>query len=1489
MKSFIECTSVCVTLVVIYMSVSLSSACPEGCYCNGKVVSCRAAGLYVVPFGISNRTERIHLQHNNISRVLRNDFAGQTELRKLHLNDNKIQCIQEGSFQSLINLEILLLNNNNLSAVPSTIFGDQLVNLRMINLQSNPLHCNCQLVWLTEWMVLQPTLTVSAVCIIPQNMQLLPMTETSQLPCPDTSMQLTLNTCEAVSCPENCICGAGVVDCRNRQLEVLPALFPQNVTELRLEQNFIRIIPTMAFWHHKELRRIDLSNNIIDEIQADAFRGLHQLTSLVLYGNELTTLPPNVFQDLTQLQMLLLNANKIKCLRHDAFNGLVALNLLSLYDNRIQHLVKGTFKSLQAIETLHLAQNPFICDCKLRWLTKYLKKNPVETSGAKCAGPLKLANKKIALIRGRRFKCNSAKSQKSFENVDCLPEVDCPRHCQCDATTIDCSGQGMQEIPDNLPPYGSTINLSGNSFSLVANRGFFKKLQNVKMIDLSNNQIVRIEDGAFAGAENVVELHLNNNMITEIQGSSFDGLLALRTLILRNNRLSCVGNNSFHGLSMLQHLSLYGNQITTIMDGSFNSLSSLQTLNLLSNPLNCNCHMNWFSTWLRNSVVATGNLRCTVPSFLAGLPIADINSQDFQCSNEELEMLPCMSARVCPTGCDCQGSVVWCGNAGLTSFPVTDILHDVTELYMEINAIQLIPSTINQFVFITTLDMSNNQLTSINSNQFSNLSRLTTLLLAYNNIRCISGTSFAGLMSLKTLSLHSNDLSSLPEGVFHGLTALTHVGFGANPWYCDCHLRWFAQFFDEMGIARCSGPENMEGRLITSTPSSLFVCQGALDISIASKCNPCLSTPCQHNSSCVENISKEYLCHCRPGFEGRNCELLANQCTSSPCLNGGTCKLLDTMKYVCNCLDGFKGDQCQINIDECEDRPCIAQNATCIDQVNSFLCKCPLGWHGKLCNQLLLNTCESINPCENGAECISMQDLDSTTYRCVCPSGFMGQNCSEKVYPCLNHNCQNGGVCVADNQSAAGYHCNCNEMYRGLNCSIPVVDVFVQDDPCSNNYCLNGGECYHKPESNEYGCWCPPGYSGNTCEKLRSINFKINGSYVPLHSMQVRNMNFTIFLSTVELFGIIFYKGNLQNTKHIAVEFYSGHVRLSIDLGNFPGSTLYSTIPVNDGKIHKIQVLIHSTVVSMRIDNDHSVRVNVGSGSSENSEPRTPLYIGGIESQILSSAKRMIHIRNSTSFKGCISALYINGSEINFHDFITNQHQVAPGCTAHIADSTCSLSRCGNHGRCEYRQGYGIQCACYKGYSGLNCNKRHVPVCEGHLCKHGSCTAEEETYKCQCFKGFSGKYCQNQVCADVQCNHGTCIPATHGYKCKCNRHYTGEHCQDRIRKCRGARIKQFFEIRQSITHSSDVEETKNLTRVCRSKRRYTNVLCNSACATNAPNNKKVMFARTSGHLCCQPLRIQPKRVRMKCEDGSHIYEIVQKVRRCACKPCITNA
>ena len=41
----------------------------------------------------------------------------------------------------------------------------------------------------------------------------------------------------------------------------------------------------------------------------------------------------------------------------------------------------------------------------MKWIVKFLRRKPIETSGVKCSSPASLSGKKISVIRAKRFRC----------------------------------------------------------------------------------------------------------------------------------------------------------------------------------------------------------------------------------------------------------------------------------------------------------------------------------------------------------------------------------------------------------------------------------------------------------------------------------------------------------------------------------------------------------------------------------------------------------------------------------------------------------------------------------------------------------------------------------------------------------------------------------------------------------------------------------------------------------------------------------------------------------------------------------------------------------------------------------------------------------------------------------------------------------------------------------------------------------------------------
>lgn len=155
---------------------------------------------------------------------------------------------------------------------------------------------------------------------------------------------------------------------------------------------------------------------------------------------------------------------------------------------------------------------------------------------------------------------------------------------------------------------------------------------------------------------------------------------------------------------------------------------------------------------------------------------------------------------------------------------------------------------------------------------------------------------------------------------------------------------------------------------------------------------------------------------------------------------------------------------------------------------------------------------------------------------------------------------------------------------------------------------------------------------GKRCEYLTSLSFVDNSSLVELEPLRTRpEANVTIIFTTTQENGVLLYDG--QNGEHIAVELYNGRIRVSYDVGNYPTSTMYSYEMVSDGKPHMAELIAIKKNFTMRVDKGLA-RSIINEGPKEYLKLTTPMYIGGVVSEVASVAFTEFHLRNITSFQG---------------------------------------------------------------------------------------------------------------------------------------------------------------------------------------------------------------------------------------------------------------
>jgi len=1500
--------------LVSTLLITMAKGCPSQCRCRGNQVDCSGRQLTRVPKNLPTSVQELLLQRNNLTQISGRDFNYLTELTRLNLEynhisvvhqrafeklskleslnlgHNKISCIQDKTFQNQKSLQILTLSDNNLTSINVEAFKLRMPMLRRLRLHSNRLTCDCHLIWLKSWLARPQNrgLANLATCYQPLDVrgQFLKDVPRAKFICNEITKSKKLS-CKLHSCPSRCQCDAiGSVDCRDRSLKLLPQILPENSDELTFSYNDINVISDYSFADFSQLKLINLNYNGIRIIEPDAFEGLIQLRALHLQHNRLSAVDVRTFKQLRNLEVLFLQNNEIKCLAVGTFDSLKSLTTLSLYGNRIQSLPYGLFEPLRTLYNLYLASNPIQCDCKSKWLTRYLRKNQaIEKSDVRCHGPVSVQGWQVSKLKRRQYRTTCLKNnpESLVEISQCNELNQCPESCSCEGTKVRCSG--LTYIPNELPISTSELDLRLNNIEAITNTGVFGKYASLKSIDLSNNQIKIIEDGAFEGAKNLEELKLNDNQLTEIRATMFSGLESLMVLQLRNNRVGCIGNHSFFEMRNLQHLDLFSNMISTIDQGSFKYLNSIQTLNILSNQLACDCRVKWLRNYIiHNPHISIGKPRCALPRIQRNLPLTDIDPSDFRCSGSEQSAESCTPKRKCPSNCVCEGTVVRCHSASYYEIPVNDIPDDVTELYMDGNKIKAIGQEINKFTKLEKLDLSDNKITRINSNAFTNLTLLSKLMIAYNKIQCVHMMAFKNLHSLETLSLQSNQISSIPEGAFEHLESLRRLDLGENPWYCDCNLRWMLQWMEshqvDPGISRCDGPKTMKNRLLTSNSPASFTCNGPLDLSVASKCNPCLSSPCKYDAVCRQDDAEVYSCECKPGFKGRDCDLPIDPCILKPCKNDARCHALNEKVFQCSCKPGFRGDLCELNVDDCESVSCPNEHMTCIDGINSYQCICDQGWEGENCDRQVVDFCLLYQPCANGGRCTNILRNSSKKYKCQCKSNFEGVNCTDEVEVCNGNKCQMDSLCVSDPLSVTGYRCICGSKYKGQFCDETKDtsrNILLQDDPCLNNECLNGAQCRRPSIEKNTGheCLCMPGFTGKQCENLFGLRFDVNGSYVNIPNRRISNeVLITLEISTLQENGILFYWGSdpiFESSRLVTVEFFSGHVKLKMGMLGSDWTTVYSPNPINDGKFHEVKITVSNKRISILIDDGRKItRENTEKLSSVSNEPNQVkiIQIGGVSSEIIEEGTKHWFFSNSTTFKGCLKSIKFDNEQYNFRSLSNlkgNYEDVTPGCSNYDSAS----------------QRYSCPLSCVQGY----------------------CVINDDNPVCNCNPGYKGKLCdvqQEKTSAPAQscplkCGLGSCIIPRRGRlrgiaKCQCPLTWSGENCQTRVRRCKGRKIRKFLYMKKpslsqntsnklhlytSFSNGEDSSSTisqRASKSFCKSVRPITNYECG--------DGKCHVKGSCAG---CQPHQVKVRRVRYVCEDGVQFTSLVKKSKSCACK------
>lgn len=308
-----------------------------------------------------------------------------------------------------------------------------------------------------------------------------------------------------------------------------------------------------TFSHLSNLRSLRLYRCHLETITWDMFKDLSSLQMLSLEGNNLVEIPKLAFISMPYLKTLVLSNNRLLHLGWESLAGLFELEHLDLSANNLHHLSETTFAPLPALKYMDLRGNP----------VETIYSNTFEVMNS--TQNLFLGSDKPLNIHANAFK-GLAFLQKLVIN-----------------------GLRVESLDGDL----------------------LRGMPKLKYLEI-NGKVDNIDFNAFTDSLELEVLILRNCSLRYVSVDAFFALFDLKVLDLSWNQLEMLAPGVFDQLDSLNDLILSNNrfvELPNVLDG----LHHVKMIRLEHNPWNCSCDMaNWRSLkWNKVKERREVDLPCT--------------------------------------------------------------------------------------------------------------------------------------------------------------------------------------------------------------------------------------------------------------------------------------------------------------------------------------------------------------------------------------------------------------------------------------------------------------------------------------------------------------------------------------------------------------------------------------------------------------------------------------------------------------------------------------------------------------------------------------------------------------------------------------------------------------------------------------------------------------------------------------------------------------
>ncbi|XP_034485215.1 insulin-like growth factor-binding protein complex acid labile subunit [Drosophila innubila] len=292
----------------------------------------------------------------------------------------------------------------------------------------------------------------------------------------------------------------------------------------------------------------------------------------------------------------------------------------------------------------------------------------------------------------------------------------------------------------------------------------FLEANKLKILLLSDNEIAQLDESSFSYASELEYLFISYNKLSSLHPDAFKGLGQLRHLDLSNNQLELLPEQLFEELSALQELVLAENKLRYISSELLSHNTRLQTVVLHTNQLQNLGEYAFHSAPLLLFVELSHNpgLEVLLLSLNAGHLLAR------NCSLSRVNLFGAVS------------------NVDLDNNHLQELYFSTSEalehLVLRNNSLQQL-ATLSNVPRLRHLNVADNpQLGDLpNDWQTPELERLD---LSNTGLLQLPLEALRGMPQLRKLNVSANNISEINPQDFEQLTQLTHFYIHANNWNC---------------------------------------------------------------------------------------------------------------------------------------------------------------------------------------------------------------------------------------------------------------------------------------------------------------------------------------------------------------------------------------------------------------------------------------------------------------------------------------------------------------------------------------------------------------------------------------------------------------------------------------------------------------------------------------------------------------------------------